>query len=735
MMIDNIISLVLKQRVFILVALGLIISGGIFAFKNLPIDAFPDVTNVQVQIITEAAGRSPIEVEKFVTAPIEVQMTGLPGLTELRSLSKFGLSVITVVFEDNVDIYFARQLILERLIEAKDGLPEGSNPVLGPVTTGLGEIYYYTLEFPQGKTHTGSIGDLTDLRTVQDWTVRPLLKNVPGVADINSFGGYVKQYQVIVNPTQLLKYDLTLDEVFNAVSENNNNAGGNVIEHSAEQYVVRGLGLIQSASDIENIVVKVEDKVPVYVKDIADVNVGPEFRQGAMVIDGKREGVGGIVMMTRGGNGKETVALIKKKVSEINKNNILRDGIKIKPYYDRSQLVEACLKTVTDALRDGIILVVIILYLFLRNLRGALVVSLTLPIVILITFIVMWEIGLSANLMSLGGLAISLGMIVDAAIIQIENIQRHFGESLSSGHEENKLAIIRKSVSEVSQPAVFGQLIIAITFIPIITLQGMEGKMFSPLALIVVIAIFASLVVSIFVTPVLASYFLKKDKEKKDRFFNFVKNNYMFLLKNALKHRIVVLISTLFLFLGSMALIPHLGTEFIPVLDEGSMALGIIRLPSVSLSESVEIEKTVERVLMKFPEVQTVVSKIGTAEIATDPEGPNMSDMVVVLKPREEWTTVHTKEELVNEVRESLEQIPGIGFNISQPIALRVDELISGVKSQLAVKLFGDDLGILKDKADEIAQILSSVKGAADLRVEQVSGQSYVEVYINRNRI
>ncbi|MCC6347291.1 MAG: efflux RND transporter permease subunit, partial [Nitrospirales bacterium] len=508
-MIERIISFTLKQRLLVIVAVVALVVFGIYAYKKLPVDAFPDVTNNQVQIITEAPGRSPEEVEKFVTYPVETQMLGLPKLTDTRSLSKFGLSVITVVFEDAVDIYFARQLVLERLIEAKEKLPPGVEPMMGPISTGLGEVYQYTLEKQGGGIL--SVDELLEFRTVQDWIVRPLLKTVPGVTDVNSFGGMVKQYQVVVDPDKLKKYNLSLREFFEAVARNNANAGGNILEHSSEQYIIRGVGLIRSLADLTNIVVTAEHGAPVFLRDVAEVRFGPDVRQGAVVKDGKSEAVAGIVMMIKGGSGKEVVAGVKEKVKEINRSNVLPNGLMIKPFYDRTELVDKSIRTVTNALAEGAVLVVVVLYLFLRNIRGAVVVALTLPLSVLATFIIMGKVGLTANLMSLGGLAISLGMIVDAAIIQVENVQRHLSERGASG---NRIHTVFEAVLEVRKPSLFGELIIALTFVPIMTLQDMEGKMFSPLAFTVVIALLSSLLLSVFVVPVLCSFFLKASEEK-----------------------------------------------------------------------------------------------------------------------------------------------------------------------------------------------------------------------------
>ena len=730
-MIDRLILFALGNRLLIVVGVVGLVVFGIHAYTGLPIDAFPDVTNIQVQIITKAPGRSPEEVEKFVTYPMETQMTGLPKVTDIRSLSKFGLSLITVVFDDTVDIYLARQLVLERLIEAKDRLPPGVEPTMGPISTGLGEIYQYTLEKPGGGVP--GTEDLMERRTVQDWIVRPLLKTVPGVTDVNSFGGMVKQYQVMVDPDRLKKYGVGLHDVFEAVAKNNANAGGNILERASEQYIIRSVGLIGSLQDLANIVVTADHGTPVFLRDIAEVRLGPDtFRPGAVVKDGKGEAVAGIVLMLRGGSGKEVTAGIRKKVEEINGSNILPGGLKIKAFYDRTDLVEKSVRTVTRALQEGVLLLVVVLYLFLRSVRGAFVVAVTLPLAVLATFIVMGVVGLSANLMSLGGLAISLGMIVDAAIIQVENVQRRLTEETGG---KRKIHTVLDAVLEVRKPSLFGELIIALTFIPIMTLQGMEGKMFAPLAFTVVIALLSSLVLSIFVIPVFCSFFLKAHHEKESVMVSAAKRVYMPALRWSTAHgRLVVAGSSAFLLL-CLALFPFLGKEFIPAMDEGTLTPQVIRLPSVSLTESIEMEKKAQQVLLGFPEVTGVVSKIGAAEIATDPMGPNLSDPIVALKPKGQWKTAGSREDLVDKMRHELEKIPGIGLNMTQPIALRVDELVSGVKSQLAVKLFGEDMTMLKEKAEEIGRVMARVKGAADLRVEQVSGQPYLTVAIDRNAI
>src|SRR5574341_44898 len=728
-MLEKIISFCLKQKYLILAAVLGVAILGIYSFQKLPIDAFPDVTNIQVQVMCQAEGFSPLEIEKLVTYPVEVQLMGLPKLVELRSISKPALSVITAVFEDKVDMYFGRQWVLERIIEAKEKVPAGVEIGLGPITTALGEIFRYTVEY---EDRPNDLTSLMELRTVQDWIIKPLLKTVPGVVDVSSMGGYVRQYYVEPDPQKLRKYNVTLQDVYVAVANNNSNAAGNIISLYSEQHIVRGVGLIQSQKDIANIVVKTHEGIPIYIRDLAKIDLGYETRWGAGVKDGKGEIVGGIVLMVKDGNAKEIANQVKAKIREINSTSVLPKGVKIIPYYDRTDLVLKCINTVEKALLEGIILVLIILYLFLRNVRSALAVSLALPLSALATFIMMRVLGISANLMSFGGLAISIGLIIDAAIIQVENVQRHFTEN---HQEKSKFQTVLDSVLEVRKPSLFGELIIALTFLPILTLQGMEGKLFSPLALTVILALLSSLVLSIFVIPVLSLILIKPVEHKHTRWGLAVRHLYLNILQWCLKHKLATVGIAVLVFLSSLALFPQLGTEFIPSLDEGSITPQIIRLPSISLEQSVAFDVMVQNRIMQFPEVLTVVSNIGTAEIATDPMGQNISDPFVMLKPKKYWKTAKTKEELIEKMRESLEEIPGVVYNFTQPIAMRVDELIAGVKSQIGVKLFGENLELLKTKAEQIARELSKVKGAADIRVEPVAGQSYLTIQIDRNKI
>ncbi len=715
---QRIIDFVLRQRLLVLIGVFLLVGIGIYSFKTISIDAFPDVTNVQVQIISLAPGMSPLETEKLVTTPIELQMSGMPGLHETRSLSKFGLSLVTLVFEDSVDTYFARQQVLERMIEAKENLPKNVEPMLGPVSTGLGEIYQYTLE-GKGKS-------LMELRTLQDWVVRKLLRTVPGVTDVNSFGGDVKQYQVSVVPERLIKYDLSLRQVFEAVARNNTNASGSFMNIGGEQYIIRGLGLLKTLEDIGNIVITSSHGTPVYVKDVAELKLGAAFSQGAVVKNGE-DAMAGIILLIKGGNSRDVVKKVKEKMKEIAKT--LPEGVKAIPFYDRAELVQRALSTITSALAEGSLFIVLVLFIFLGNVRSALVVTLSLPLTMLFTFIVMRQLGITANLMSLGGLAIAIGMVVDGAVVIVENTYRHLCER----KDEPMIHVVAESAQEVMRPVIFGIMIITVVFLPLFTLTDVEGKMFAPLAVTITIALLGSLLVSVLVVPVMSSFILRGGKEEDTRLLAIIKGKFLPLLDWALLNRKRVLLISVAVFIASLALLPFIGKEFMPVLQEGHLTVQLIRLPGISLQESIAMEKKFHTVLLTFPEVETVVSKIGAAEIASDPMGPELSDPIITLKPRKEWETAKDLPGLIDKMREKLEaSLPGVGFNFTQPIALRVDELISGVKSQVAIKIFGDDLDTLKDKADEVAKIMSGVKGTEDLRIEQVSGQPYLHIDIDR---
>lgn len=732
-MVSRLLDMSLRQRLLVIICSIMIGAGGVYAFRTIPIDAFPDVTSVLVQVVTKAPGLSPGEVERLVTYPIELQLTGVPSLTEMRSLTKVGLSLITIVFDDSMDINLARQLVLERLLEVEEQLPPGAEPMLVPNSTGLGEVFQYYLEAPHNTETTieAEHQNLIVQRTIQDWIIRPLLKSTPEVIDVNSMGGYVKQYQVLVEPGLLRKYGLTLRDVFDAVARNNANAGGNILEKHAEKYIVRGIGLIRSLQDIEKIVVKETGGTPVYVSDVAHVVIDHAVRHGATVLNGDREVVSGIVLMLRGGNARDVVEGIKTRIEDIHAKRLLPDGLRIVPFYDRIELITEALNTVYKSLAEGVVLVVVVLFLFLGNIRSALIVVGTLVLAPLATFIVMGQIGLTANLMSLGGLAIAIGMIVDGSVVVVENVYRH----LSHHPSLPRLQLVTTAVKEVGQPVVFGILIIILVFLPLLSLQGMEGKMFKPLAYTIMIALMVSLVLSLTLSPVLCSLVLRQGSEEDPWIVRQAKNLYAPALRWALGHRTIVLIVAVSALVGALALVPSLGTEFIPNLNEGSVAPQTIRLPSVSLPASIEIEKRMQQAIMEFPEVEMVVSKIGRTELGNDPQEPNESDPVVRLKPLSQWTTARTMPELMQKFRERLTGVSGATFLISQPIQQRVDELISGVRTEATVKLFGDDLEVLRDKAQEIAEVLETVRGVRDIKVEQLFGQPYLTIDIDRSKI
>jgi cobalt-zinc-cadmium resistance protein CzcA len=730
-MINSILNFAVRQRLLVILAALVLAGFGWLALVQIPIDAFPDVTNVQVQVLTTAGAMSPPEVEQLVTRPIETELAGLPRVTQIRSLSKLGLSHITVVFEDDVNDYFARQLVAERLQSARDKLPAGVDPEIGPLTTGLGEIFQYTL-VSQDKKY-----DATELRTIQDYIVRPILRTVPGVTDVNSFGGLVKQYQVIVNPDRLTSYGVTLEQVFEALEKNNANASGNFIEHQSEQYVVRGLGLVKNTNDIGNIIVATTpEHVPIYVRDVADVQVGAELRQGAVTENGQGEVVAGIVLMLKGASGRDVVNAVKQKLPEIQK--ALPPGVELVPFYDRTDLVKKAIHTVTKALQEGAIFVLIVLVVLLADIRSAIIVTLILPLAALFAFIMMRWYGLSANLMSLGGLAIGIGMMVDGAVVMVENIHRHLTESHDPVRRTraNKIETVLYAAKEVGRPIVFGIFIIIVVFLPLFTLQGFEGKMFSPLAFTISFALLGSLVLSLTLVPTLCTFFLKQQPHEQDPIhIRGLKHIYLVLLKPCVRQPTLVVIAALVALAGAFSLVPRIGTEFLPSLDEGSIAINTFRAPSVSLAQAVDLETRAEKIIKGFPEVIDIVSKTGRADIASDPMGLDMSDVIVTLKPREQWTTAKTKEELVDKMRDKLSELPGMAYMFSQPIEMRVDELVSGVKSAVAVKIFGEDLDVLNQKAGAVERVLHHIKGAEDINVEKVSGLAYLQAEIDRDKI
>ena len=731
-MIERILEWSLKNRAMVIIASLVLVVGGLRAMSQLPIDAVPDVTNVQVQILTSSPALGPEEVEKFVTTPIEQAMSGLPDLVEVRSTSKFGLSAVTVVFDDDTDIYFARQQISERLVSAKEAIPPGyGEPELGPVSTGLGEIFQFEVK-GEGKT-------AMELRTILEWEIAPRLRQVDGVVEVNSFGGELKTYEVRLRPADLARLDISLAQVVDALERNNANAGGAYIEENAEQYLVRGEGLITSREDIGDIVLAADDDgTPIYLRQVASVELAPMVRQGAVTRDGRGEVVTGIVMMRMGANSRKVVADVKAQIARV-EPSLRKLGVEIDPFYDRTELVQKTIRTVAKSLIEGGILVIVVLFLMLRNLRAGLLVSTVIPLSMLVAFLGMRQFGVSGNLMSLG--AIDFGLIVDGAVIVIENAVRllaershHLGRPVTS---EERSAIVLQSSREVLRSATFGVIIIAIVYLPILSLIGIEGKMFRPMAMTVLFALAGALVLAMTLIPALASLLLpRKLSEKESLLVAGARRVYEPALRGALRARWIVVGVAAVVLLGAGAVATRLGSEFVPQLDEGAIALQAIRLPSVSLEESVRQTTEIEKVLKQFPEVTTVVSKTGRAEIATDPMGVEISDIFVMLAPHGAWKTASTREELVEKLDAALKRaIPGQNFSFSQPIELRVAELISGVRSDVALKIYGDDMAALDRIAQEAVTVLSRVPGAADVKAEQTAGLPVLRVRIDRRAI
>ena len=717
------IDFVLRNRALVMIAVLLTALLGAYAWTLLPIDAFPDVTNQQVMVLTEAEGLGPEDVERQVTIPVETVMGGLPDVKLVRSLSKSGLSLVVVIFEDAVDTYFARQLVVERLQMARESLPPGIEPELGPISTGLGEILQYTLRSDEH--------GLMELRTMQDWIIAPRLRSVAGVNEVNSFGGEVRQVEVSVRPEALLAYDIALHEVTEALAANNANTGGGFIVQGWEQENIRNVGLFENLQDIRNVVLRAKDGTTVSIADVADVSIGRVTRLGGVSRDGEGEVVAGMVIMLKGENAKEVVERVKAALPSI--EGSLPDGVSIDLFYDRTDLVRAVTGTVSKALLQGGVFVILVLLLVIGNLRGALVAALSLPVTALVTFLMMGAAGLTANLMTLGGLAVAIGMVVDGSIVITENIARHWAEA--RGRE--RLTLIADAVREVGRPIVFSILIIVIVFLPLLTLEGMEGKMFGPLALTLIFAMMGSLVVAMVAVPAAMSFLLrgKGGEEKETRLLVMLRDAYLRLLDVAMRRRKVTVTVALLLLVVVLAFVPRLGTEFLPELDEGAIAINVVRLPNASLDGSVRTSSFMEQRVLAFPEVKTVVSKTGRAEISEDPMGPEQTDLLVMLHPEREWTTGRSKAELVEALQADLAAVPGQRLAFSQPIALRVNELISGVKSDLAVKVFGPDIETLKEFADRVASTLRGLDGAEDVSVEQVSGFSQLDIIPDRRAI
>ncbi|PCI08183.1 CusA/CzcA family heavy metal efflux RND transporter [bacterium] len=736
-MLERIIEFSIRQSAIVLLATLAIAGIGIYSFTKLPIDAVPDITNVQVQINTNVSALSPVEIEQQITFPIESAMSGLPKVEQVRSLSRYGLSQVTVVFEDGTDIFWARQLVGERLTEAREALPAGlAEPAMGPISTGLGEIYMWSVEAvgprPDGTEYTDQ-----DLRTVQDWIIRPQLRTVKGVTEVNSIGGYEQQYHINPDMAKLMSFGLTLRDMMQAIADNNANAGGGYIEHAGEAYLVRATGLIESVEDIRSIKVKTVDGVAVYIRDIADMIIGNELRTGAGTHNGE-EVVIGTAMMLLGANSRTVSEGVHERMGEIQKT--LPENVEIKTLYNRTYLVDATLHTIEKNLVEGAILVVVILLLLLGNLRAAVIVACAIPLSMLIAVTGMVENKVSANLLSLG--AVDFGIIIDGAVVFVENIVRRASEEQKAkGRKltnDERLAVISQAGKQVAKPTLFGILIIMIVYLPILTLTGIEGKMFKPMSLVVLMALAGALVLTFTFIPAACAVFLRGNFSEKESFIvRWTKSVYRPALGVAMRLRWLT-VGVAVVVLGIAALITTgLGSEFVPQLGEGALAIQPARIPSIGITTSIEMQKDLEKALAKeFPdEIMSIFARTGTAEVATDPMGPNVSDTYLMLYPREQWTRANTQEELAEEIEAFISTIPGQNFEISQPIELRFNELISGVRSDLAVKIFGDDLDLLLKSGNEVAKVLQQIPGASDVKVEQVSGLSVLTIDIDREKI
>lgn len=731
-MIENTIHFVLRNRLLLLVIGVLVIAGGYLSYTRLPVDAFPDVSPNLVQVYTVTEGLAPEEIEKYVTYPIEAAMNGLPGIEKIRSVSNFGLSVVSVYFEDGMEIYFVRRLVEERLQEAREQIPEGfGEPEMGPISTGMGLVLFYYLEDETGKR------TLEEIRSIQDWLVKFHLQTVPGVTEVLGIGGYEKQYQVIVHPDNLLRYDLSLAEVIEKIRANNLNVGAQFITKNSEEFVVRSVGLASTIEDLENIVIKSESGTPVFLGQLADIEVGGAIRRGLQTRDGIEEVVAGTVIKLFGTNSSAVIGRVEQKMEEINK--ILPDGVRIVPYYQQRTLVEACAATVRNALLAGIVLVVLILMIFLGAFRPSVVVAVAIPFSVLFASIWMKQLGISANLMSLGGLAIAIGMMVDGSIVIVENVDRMSRASKSS---EPFIHLVARACAEVVRPIVFSISIIIIVFLPLFTLQGVEGKTFRPLASTLALAMFGSLIFGVLLAPVLSSLLMRRPKikephggEKQIWLLRWLSRLYRPLVTFFVARRRLALLLVLVLILIGIAIFPQLGSEFTPTLQEGTITLRLAMAPSISIGESKRMTMIVERRLMKIDEVTGVVSRVGRGEVGAHSHPVNSVETFISLKPRDQWVNARTQEELTDYIRDQLGDVPGVLTSFTQPIKMTVDELLEGVRAELAIKLFGDDLGVLKRKADEIAGAISTVPGAVDVQADQVTGSPQLLIRVDRQSI
>ena len=736
-MIDGIQSFSVRQRWLVMIGVLLMAGLGVWNFTRLPIDAVPDITNVQVQINTNAPGYSPLEVEQRITFPIETAMGGLPNLVNTRSLSRYGLSQVTVVFKDGTDIYFARQLVNERVQRVKDLLPTGIETAMGPVSTGLGEIYLFTVEAKAGaKKADGQAYSPTDLRTIQDWIIKPQLRNVSGVVEVNTIGGFEKQFHVLPNPAQLMAYKLSFREVMAALAANNANVGAGYIERNGEQYLVRTPGQVANIDEIKQIVIGSRNGVPVRISDVADVREGKDLRTGAATLNGN-EMVMGTAMLLIGENSRSVAQRVAAKLDQIGRS--LPDGVVARAIYDRTHLVDATIATVEKNLVEGALLVIVILFLILGNFKAAIATAFVIPLSMLFTITGMFQNKVSANLMSLG--AIDFGIIIDGAVIIVENCLRLLAhEQERKGRiltREERFNTILAGSREVIRPSLFGTLIIAVVYLPVLTLTGVEGKMFTPMALTVLLALLGASILSMtFVPAAVALMVTGRVSEKENWFMRGARHVYVPLLEKSITYRKSVAVFAAILVVVSGLAASRMGGEFIPSLDEGDIAVQALRVPGTSLTQSLEMQKLLEKRILKIPEVKETFARTGTAEVATDPMPPSISDGYVMLKPRDQWPDPKKpKSEVVKEVELAAEEIAGSSYEISQPIQLRFNELISGVRSDVGVKIFGDDLEVLAQVAGQVQSVLQTVQGAADVKTEQVSGLPVLTVKLDRQAL
>ncbi|MEO5844603.1 MAG: CusA/CzcA family heavy metal efflux RND transporter, partial [Caldimonas sp.] len=736
-MLDRLLQFAIQQRWLVLLLALAMAALGVYNYQRLPIDAVPDITNVQVQINTEAPGYSPLESEQRITFSVETAMAGLPDLEQTRSLSRYGLSQVTVIFKDGTDIYFARQLVNERIQQVKGQLPPGLEPEMGPIASGLGEIFMWTVEPKAGaKKADGSAYDSTDLRTIQDWIVRPQLRNIPGVTEINTIGGYLKQFHVTPDPAKLTAYGLSFHDVMEALTKNNANVGAGYIEKSGEQYLIRAPGQVGTLEEIQDIVVRTQGGVPVRVRDVAEVLMGKELRTGAATENGK-EVVLGTVFMLLGQNSRTVAQRVAAKLVDVNKS--LPPGVEAKTVYDRTKLVDRTIETVSKNLLEGALLVVAVLLAFLGNWRAALITAAVIPLSMLFLITCMVQNKVSANLMSLG--ALDFGLIVDGAVIIVENCIRRLameqhrrGRLLDQGE---RFQVVFEATREVFTPSLVSVIVVVLVNLPIFALTGVEGKMFHPMAFTVVVALFGALILSLtFVPAAVALFVTGRVEERENRLMRGARSLYQPALRWAMENKAPVVAVAVVSVALSGLLLTRMGSEFIPSLDEGDVALHALRIPGTSLTQAVEMQSALEKRLMEFPEVDKVFAKLGTAEIATDPMPPSVADNFVMLKPQDQWPDPNrSKQDLVRAMQEAAETIPGNNYEFTQPIQMRFNELISGVRSDVAVKVFGDDLDALLKSGEEIAELMERIPGAADVKVEQITGLPMLSVRLDRKKI